>query len=239
MEHLRVDHTEVWCAEQNRPLARFADSTSSIASTGLDLVELNAPERTIERLSAFDEVVSWYGANRPEFQEAVAGLPFTFFPALPAGLHLHAADFYGKQAGGDLPAVPSIPVPEFARQDFVIVHPFASSPKKRWPFERFQELARRIGNVRWCAGPEEPLHDAMRVPDLYDLACWIATARAYIGNDSGITHLAAAVGTPVIALFGPTDESIWAPRGPHVRVLPNMDAETPDRVARVLESIIL
>jgi ADP-heptose:LPS heptosyltransferase len=33
---------------------------------------------------------------------------------------------------------------------------------------------------------------------------WLATARLYIGNDSGITHLAAAVGTPVVALFGPT-----------------------------------
>ena len=38
----------------------------------------------------------------------------------------------------------------------------------------------------------------------------------YIGNDSGITHLAAAVGTPVLALFGPTDPEVWAPRGPHV-----------------------
>jgi ADP-heptose:LPS heptosyltransferase len=40
----------------------------------------------------------------------------------------------------------------------------------------------------------------------------------YIGNDSGITHLAAAVGTPVLALFGPTNPEVWAPRGPHVRV---------------------
>ena len=73
--------------------------------------------------------------------------------------------------------------------------------------------------VRWCAGPEEPLPGAVRIADLYELACWLATARIYIGNDSGITHLAAAVGTPVVALFGPTDPRIWAPRGPHVRVI--------------------
>jgi ADP-heptose:LPS heptosyltransferase len=40
----------------------------------------------------------------------------------------------------------------------------------------------------------------------------------YVGNDSGITHLAAAVGTPVLALFGPTDPTVWAPRGANVTV---------------------
>ena len=44
-------------------------------------------------------------------------------------------------------------------------------------------------------------------------------ARVYIGNDSGIAHLAAAVGTPVVALFGPTDPRVWAPRGRDVRVV--------------------
>lgn len=239
MERLRADYTEVWCAQQNRPLARFADATASIVSTGLDLVELNPPERTIGRLLEFDDIVSWYGANRPEFKEAVAGLPFTFFPALPADSTVHAADFYGAQAGCELPAIPCIEVPQLPREDFVIIHPFASSPQKRWPIDRFQQLARRIGRVHWCAGPEEQLDGAVRISDLYDLACWIATARAYVGNDSGITHLAAAIGTPVVALFGPTNATVWAPRGSRIRVLPNMGRETPERVVSVLESIIL
>ena len=73
--------------------------------------------------------------------------------------------------------------------------------------------------VRWCRGPEDPpLDDAVEIGNLYELACWLARARLYIGNDSGITHLAAAVGTPVLALFGPTDPRVWAPRGEHVRV---------------------
>jgi ADP-heptose:LPS heptosyltransferase len=59
----------------------------------------------------------------------------------------------------------------------------------------------------------------VRIDDLYELAVWLATARVYIGNDSGITHLAAAVGTPVIALFGPTDPRIWVPRGRDVCVI--------------------
>ena len=67
--------------------------------------------------------------------------------------------------------------------------------------------------------PEETLEGAERIDDLYELACWIARARLYIGNDSGISHLAAAVGTPSLAIFLSTDPRIWAPRGQHVRVL--------------------
>jgi ADP-heptose:LPS heptosyltransferase len=73
--------------------------------------------------------------------------------------------------------------------------------------------------VCWCAGPEEPLEGAVRFADLHELACWLAGARLYIGNDSGITHLAAATGAPVVALFGPTDPAVWAPRGPRVEVV--------------------
>ena len=69
--------------------------------------------------------------------------------------------------------------------------------------------------VRWCAGPDDPpLQGAVRIDDLYELACWLARARLYIGNDSGITHLAAAVGTPVLALFGPARPNrVGAARG--------------------------
>ena len=52
-----------------------------------------------------------------------------------------------------------------------------------------------------------------------DLACWLATARVYFGNDSGITHLAAAVGTPVVAIFGASDPAIWGPRGERVKIV--------------------
>ncbi len=44
-------------------------------------------------------------------------------------------------------------------------------------------------------------------------------ADLYLGNDSGITHLAAASGTPTIALFGPTDPQVWGPKGPQVSII--------------------
>jgi ADP-heptose:LPS heptosyltransferase len=110
------------------------------------------------------------------------------------------------------------------RENFAVIHPFSGSPRKNWPLDNFRRLARGLERrmpVRWCAGPEDPpLPDAHRLDDLYELACWLAQASLYIGNDSGITHLAAAVGTPVLAIFGPTDPAVWAPRGPHVRIAP-------------------
>ena len=41
----------------------------------------------------------------------------------------------------------------------------------------------------------------------------LSQAACYLGNDSGVTHLAGAVGTPTIALFGPTDPATWKPLG--------------------------
>ena len=57
------------------------------------------------------------------------------------------------------------------------------------------------------------------IPDLMELAQWIGRARAFIGNDSGITHLAAATGVQTIALFGTSDPGVWAPRGADVQVI--------------------
>jgi ADP-heptose:LPS heptosyltransferase len=54
---------------------------------------------------------------------------------------------------------------------------------------------------------------------LLELLGEISRARLFIGNDSGLTHLAAYIGCPTIALFGPTDPRIWGPIGRRVRVI--------------------
>ena len=229
LECLAADYLEICAAPANVPLARFADRARSIPSTGLDLLGLTEPPgRLLDDLRGFDSVVSWYGANRPDFRELVdhLGFPFHFFPALPPeGAGLHAADFYLDQvrtiARCDNDGIPRIPC-DAVREDFAVIHPFSGSPKKNWPLEKFRELVgilQQTMPVHWCCGPEDPpLEGAVRIDDLYELACWLGRARLYVGNDCGITHLAAAVGTPVVALFGPTDPAVWAPRGPNVQV---------------------
>jgi heptosyltransferase III len=221
----RAEYLEVWVAEQNVPLIRFADAVHSIGSTGLDLLEFREQPKLVERLRAFDSIISWYGAGRVEFREAVErlGLPFRFFPVLPPVEQASACSSV-------------LNLPPQIRENFAVIHPFASSPKKRWPLKKFQEVARRLKMpVRWCAGPEEELADAVRIDNLYELACWLARARVYIGNDSGISHLAAAAGTPTIVLFGPTDPAVWAPSGS--RVLFPMDAIEPADVVAAVEAL--
>jgi ADP-heptose:LPS heptosyltransferase len=207
LEAARADYTEVWVPRATASLIRFAGRVRAIADTGLDLVGVLEDERVepaLRLLSEFDSIYSWYGSARPEFRHAVRDLPFRFFPALPPPND----------------GIPRIPVPAAPREDFVVIHPFASGPAKRWPLESFREVAGSIrAPVQWCAGPEEPLEGAVRFDDLYELACWLSRARLFLGNDSGIAHLAAAAGTPVVAIFLTTDSRVWAPRGPHVTVL--------------------
>jgi heptosyltransferase-3 len=231
IEHLRAEYTEVWVPTAIVPLIRFAVARA-IASTGIDLLGLagvDPPAQLIARLRRFDSIISWYGSNREEFREQIRelGLSFRFLAALPDPCaRIHAADLFLWQAGGEgAAAVPRIECGPSERGDFAVIHPFSGSGRKNWPLERFREVASKLAlPVRWCAGPEETLprelmSDAVRFDNLYDLACWLASARVYIGNDSGITHLAAAVGTPVVAIFGTTDPSVWAPRGERVRVV--------------------
>jgi heptosyltransferase-2 len=62
------------------------------------------------------------------------------------------------------------------------------------------------------------VHLAHNLP-LPELAAALSRCRLFLGHDSGVSHLAAAVGTPCVLLFGPTDPAMWAPPGDHVRVL--------------------
>jgi ADP-heptose:LPS heptosyltransferase len=148
---------------------------------------------------------------------------FQLLSALPEGQR-HEVELYKDQARSldalRLSGFPAIPCPAVQRS-FAVLHPFASSVAKRAPITAFYKMAERLSDrmpVQWLCGPEEELENAVRIPDLFDLACWLRGARIFVGNDSGISHLAAAVGTPVVALFRTTPPRVWAPRGPSVLI---------------------
>jgi hypothetical protein len=200
------------------------------------LLELGLETAAAGLLRPFDRVVSWYGASREEFRDAVRDLPFEFHRALPADdCGVHAVDWYLDQAGAPRGAVPQIVVTA-EKRDFIACQPFSGSPRKNWRLDGFQALARRFP-VDFCAGPEEPLAGARRFASLAEVADWLAGARAYAGNDSGISHLAAAVGVPVVAVFRCTDPAVWAPRGrSEVRVLTGDPSV--DEVAAAVEAVL-
>ena len=148
----------------------------------------------------------------------VGGRPPEVEPWLAAADGLRAT---GSGAGETGSAYPRRDAPQLAREPRMVIHPFSGSPPKNWPLDRFRAAAGRLPlAVNWSAGPEEYLTGATRFAGLDELARHIASAALYIGNDSGITHLAAATGTPVIVLFGgASNPRVWAPRGDHVRVI--------------------
>ncbi|MDQ6644394.1 MAG: glycosyltransferase family 9 protein, partial [Chloroflexota bacterium] len=73
---------------------------------------------------------------------------------------------------------------------------------------------------------------------LLHIAQLLQQCRCYIGNDSGITHLSSMLGIPTIALFGPTDPTIWRPVGPGVTVIQEQDLKD-IAVETVLKSVLL
>jgi hypothetical protein len=225
MEHLVGDYTEVWVPSPLIPLIQFADAARSIASTGLDLLGIpdrETPEQLHAKLQSFDSIVSWYGSNRSEFRNAMLSINpnCEFHSALPRDFSVHATDFFATQAGVPLGLIPRIRVEKTEPRNTVAIHPFSGSKKKNWPLHRYCELAAQLGcEVDWLAGPEEELPEARRFENLAELAAFIAGAHLYIGNDSGITHLAAAVGIKTLAIFGPKSPKIWEPRGENVYVV--------------------
>lgn len=125
----------------------------------------------------------------------------------------------------------------------VAFHPGSGGEAKRWPLDNFLTLAGRLiqddGHfVMVFTGPAENEHFKDRVEnftrgrlgmihfvdsDLIAVAALIDRCTLYIGNDSGISHLAAALGRRVLALFGPTDPAVWKPAGPRVDVIHSQD----------------
>ena len=109
------------------------------------------------------------------------------------------------------------------------LHPGSGSGTKNWPMERFValglHLARSGLRVVWILGPAESgaaLPEDARTWEslpLDRLAARLERSVIYVGNDSGVSHLAAATGCPTVALFGESDARVWAPRGRSVRVI--------------------
>lgn len=125
--------------------------------------------------------------------------------------------------------------PRHHRAGPIICHIGAGSREKRWPLDNWAELIAAMRtdghDVHVLAGEVERERlsaaetanfvklDGRWVDSLDDLAAITAAARLFVGGDTGPTHLAAQLGIPTLALFGPTDPGLWSPVGPTVRVL--------------------
>ncbi|MDH3504987.1 MAG: putative lipopolysaccharide heptosyltransferase III [Nitrospirota bacterium] len=118
----------------------------------------------------------------------------------------------------------------------VLLHPLARYVDKSWPLERFAALADWLadqGAVVALIGHQQEVLIGQQIINLTkskprtlmgqtrlrQLAAVMKRSALFIGNDGGPMHMAAAVGCPVLGLFGPTDPHVWGPRGEKVSVM--------------------
>ncbi|MDP2227272.1 MAG: glycosyltransferase family 9 protein, partial [Moraxellaceae bacterium] len=126
--------------------------------------------------------------------------------------------------------------------DILAMAPAANWIGKTWPAERFAALAKALlgpegpfpqgrllllggredapaaAVVAQAVAPERVIH-ALGEPELLITYAMLRRARLFVGNDSGMMHLAAAAGAPTLGLFGPTDDTLYAPWGDHCAVV--------------------
>jgi len=234
-------------------LAGVADETASV--DGPELARVLAGGDVPSWLGADVELHAWLGTRDPDVRHRLATCVRSahFFRVQRGPGDVHAAVGYGRALGvavdGDaLAAAARIAPPPSARTDrlsedlgdhLLALHPGAGARAKRWDARGFDAVAgwwrTRGGSVVVLLGPAEPDvrppagSEVVRDWPLADLAAVLGRAVLYVGNDSGVSHLASAVGTPGVVLFGPTDPARWRPPGMLVAVSDGPPA--PDGIA--------
>ncbi len=119
----------------------------------------------------------------------------------------------------------------------IMIHPGSGSRHKCLSPERLSLIIKRLAGgddrtVLICQGPADERRVTALTPyldqvsykiikdiDLPEMARVLRQTDVFLGHDSGITHLAATLGIPTVALFGPTDPQRWSPKGDHVVVI--------------------
>ena len=206
-------------------------------------VDAPAAAALAEAVSRVKYVVSWFGSRDETYRRRLRALaPRALVAApvpdddTPVWRHL-----LGTLAGWDL-AIPErvepLRAPPLPAGDAsadgrprLVVHPGSGGDWKRWPVERFAEVIRALRQrgafeVLVHQGPAdaEPAQRLVALleggatvllrPELPRLAAVLGACRAYLGGDSGVSHLAAAVGAPSVVLFPPATYRRWTPWSP-------------------------
>jgi ADP-heptose:LPS heptosyltransferase len=185
---------------------------------------------------------------KQELQAATQG-KVRMFRFRPKASQMHQVDYYLSclQDGSAISVPPVHQRPDASQwaqiywaenslhfKPVLAIAPGSGAREKNWPINSFEAIARwwreRVGGkVITILGPVEEERGGydglccealvMRGISLDRLMAVLARCSLYLGNDSGISHLAAAVGSPTAAVFGPSDAGRWTPRGKNVLLL--------------------
>lgn len=208
-----------------------------------------APE-TIVLFGGFARVYSWTGFGDAQVARRLAEVTggqveMHRFRGMRPGEH--AVDYYARCVGlQPAPPAPAIVMDEqwlgdflahhgLAAHGFIVMHPGSGAPRKNW--EGFGAVARQWRQQHRDAvvalyGPVETERRPAAIVDsiavdglsLPQGAALLRRSRLYLGNDSGISHLAGIVGARGVVVIGPTDPTVWAPRSESLKILHAPDA---------------
>jgi hypothetical protein len=215
--------------------------------TALLFTEAGASGLLRDRLAAFDAAVAY--TRSPDLaRNLAAAIPrLVVHDPLPRAGSGHAAQWLarplsslGVPCGDEQPPTLEATSEERAQaaavrcqlpERFLAVHPGSGAMAKSWPPDRFGGLLDVLAPDRFLLieGPADAEAAAAlrgRVGAILArglpprvMGALLAEAAVFVGNDSGVTHLAAAYGAPTVALFGPTDPGVWSPVGPRVAIV--------------------
>jgi heptosyltransferase-3 len=167
----------------------------------------------------------------------------------PAGERIHIVDYLAQTVGlknvgaqfiSPSTLRPTNPDHKETFKQFVAIHPGSGGEQKCWPISSFAAVIKRLWQqnhpVLLLEGPADterlrnllqflsspPMPEMLKIltnAPLVEVARHLQQCKFYLGNDSGITHLAAMLGVPTVAIFGPGDPAVWRPLGPSVIVI--------------------
>jgi len=200
----------------------------------------------------FDRIYSFFASDDSRVRARLAATTdgeISFHPFRPGGDGHVSAGYLRAIGDGASPAEARLePTPDDLAaasrvlaeskcdsSNLIVIFPGSGSPGKNWPADKFAALASMLthrAGVAVIIGPAEasiePIFREAGVTvlknlDLPTVAAIARVAAGFVGNDSGVSHLAAAVGASGVVIFGPTDPARWRPMGPggdaQVRVL--------------------
>jgi heptosyltransferase-2 len=228
---------------------KLVDRVQPIEAAALATFFANAGQLNsdwVDYFSEFDLIVSYLYDPDDFFQTNIkrcSPAQFIVGPHRPdEAEEIHATRVYLKPlerlAIFDVDCVPQLAIERLRMPaNQIALHPGSGSEKKNWPEEKWLEfvkhmLGRTKVNVLLVGGeaegdrlkrlaadlPRERCEVAQNLP-LAELAQWLQSCVAFVGHDSGISHLAAALGLPCLILWADTREEVWRPQGERVNIL--------------------
>lgn len=217
-------------------------------------------------LSKFNKLIIYSVRTAERIKDlGIAGDRVLCLPAVPqAGRHDHILYYY-LDLLQDLRGTTTLhtPVVSCCREKLpsggskrgpIIVHPGSGGREKRFSLDTYLELSEGIRErtgreIVFMLGPAESevsTQDGIKAggftvrvfDDLRESVCFMSSSTGFIGNDSGMTHIAAALGIPTVAIFISTDPVVWRPLGGEVLVCDARSGGSPCRVFDIIYAFV-